>query len=201
MNIEANHDDFQSPMLGNGFELKKDSELFVEPKDNVIISPTHVSPLNEAVKSHLSAFEPNQSQMAQAEKTENKLNLEDCSDTLKVLLSKDTPIKEKLRFVANEKKFEQNKGMGDLPQNHTSEMGQFQTRITRSQVKRYSLRSDSKTKQVSGEAMSVDSSISVGISSRIDEVGELCGFKKGGEKLKGRILKKNSKKGDVSKTQ
>ncbi|KAI3792190.1 hypothetical protein L2E82_06062 [Cichorium intybus] len=147
MNIEDNHDDFQTPMLDSVFELKKDSELFVEPKDKVITSPTHVSPFNEAVNSHLSVFEPNQSQMAQAEKTENKLNLKDCSDTLKVLLSKDTPIKEKLRFVANDEKFEQNKGMGDFPQNHTSEMGHFQSRITRSQAKRYSFTSDSMAKK------------------------------------------------------
>ncbi|KAI3501189.1 hypothetical protein L1887_29051 [Cichorium endivia] len=51
-----------------------------------------------------------------------------------------------------------------------------------------------RTSQLAGELMYEDSSSSAGVSSRIDEIGDVCGFKKGRGHLKGGIQKKNLKK-------
>ncbi|KAI3767970.1 hypothetical protein L2E82_18399 [Cichorium intybus] len=74
-------------------------------------------------------------------------------------------------------------------------------RITRSQTKKNLFRSEKTHTQTIGEIMTEDSSSSVGVSSRINEIGELCGFTKGRGLKIGGIQMMNLRKGAITKTQ
>ncbi|KAI3516635.1 hypothetical protein L1887_15558 [Cichorium endivia] len=211
-NLEGSNDEVHSPLTIKTVDL--DEEQTGESRINLNKSPIHISPLpkkennpieipepNQLVGDQADKIEPNESEVAQGGKMTEKITLEECSDTLKLLLSRDTPIKEKLRMVDKENKIDQSEAMGDTSTVLPTEVCQVPIRFTRSQAKRKVLRSNLMCIQTTEESLSEDTAISTGVSSRIDEIGESCGFINDKRKQKGRIQRKKSRKGAVSKTQ
>ncbi|KAI3740009.1 hypothetical protein L2E82_30425 [Cichorium intybus] len=122
------------------------------------------------------------------------------STDLKILLFRSTPIKEKLEKVSNSKSPMQtisdqgNNGEQDKRGKRRTPI--FEKRITRSQ-KRQAWKQQGWVQDQSNDSVSgVDSSISAGISNRMEEIGEISGF--GKRKVKGIDKKQGGWKGVIN---
>ncbi|KAI3790695.1 hypothetical protein L2E82_03926 [Cichorium intybus] len=102
--------------------------------------------------------------------------LDGVSDKMKILISRSTPIKEKL-VIINGNVEDQKVNQTDMAEDKTSECN-FSTcerRITRSQTSRSKNVEVRKTKAGRKESMG-ESLASVGVSNRLEEIGDTCGF-------------------------
>ncbi|KAI3670653.1 hypothetical protein L2E82_53798 [Cichorium intybus] len=112
----------------------------------------------------------------------NENTLNNCSDALKILLTKSNPIKEKLEFVENGREEYLNERMEASNFTPHIAISQVSKRITRSQTRRSTMQDELSSTKSSENQKKEDYSVSSGISTRIDEIGEVCGFTNSKEK-------------------
>ncbi|KAI3791200.1 hypothetical protein L2E82_04872 [Cichorium intybus] len=99
-----------------------------------IISPIQVSSNSNLINTQKENYEINKITVAHCDDLEGKINLDGCSEKLKILLSKETPFKEKMKLMASEKSEEQLVKVGEHP---TTENGVFPKLLKQSlEVKR-----------------------------------------------------------------
>ncbi|KAI3753839.1 hypothetical protein L2E82_25903 [Cichorium intybus] len=119
---------------------------------------------------------------------DNQNIFEDCSHALKILLSKETPIKQKLKLLEEDKvngKEEMGSQTAQISERRNS---QISPRITRSKARRKRVSDSSKIEIANGDTRSEESTSLSGISSRVEEIGVACGFNNGRNQGKGRRL-------------
>ncbi|KAI3790834.1 hypothetical protein L2E82_04185 [Cichorium intybus] len=120
---------------------------------------------------------------------------EGISDKLKVLLSKEMPLKEKIMIlekktgyyrddidICEEKEKNPKKG------NHFNRIVTGEKRITRSQMKQLINKEIADWKSTNSNTISdrSESSVKIGIEQRLEEIGDQCGFKRNKENERGR---------------
>ncbi|KAI3701010.1 hypothetical protein L2E82_45652 [Cichorium intybus] len=118
------------------------------------------------------------------------------SDKMKLLLSRETPLKEKLERIAK-KENTQNKCQSNSNKEIKSDrkIPIMERRITRSQSTR-GRKTEIRQAWFEKETSSVESSFeNVGITNRIDEIGSLCGFKEAKQDLSAKCHRSVGKKG------
>ncbi|KAI3751874.1 hypothetical protein L2E82_22965 [Cichorium intybus] len=121
-------------------------------------------------QSFIKSSEPNL--LAQNPIIENQKVFEDCSDTLKILLSRETPLKQKLKLMEGGKDYSQREKDSQNSQALVKGSTQMSPRITRSKARRRRATEYSKRENGCSEERSEESSPMSGISSRIAEIGE-----------------------------
>ncbi|KAI3740046.1 hypothetical protein L2E82_30463 [Cichorium intybus] len=94
--------------------------------------------------------------------TENKLKLDGCSDNLKALLSRETPIKKKIELIEKEKSNEKKENMESMGKNSISRQLHLSPRITKSQSKMSIVHSTSKDCFKCEDEKSIDSACNSG---------------------------------------
>lgn len=101
------------------------------------------------------------------------------SQKMKTLLSRDTTIDEKLRGLEREEEIQENCIETNMKiENRIEQKLTREKRITRSQSKQLVNKEVSNYKGAKEKNIEDESILSVGISQRMEEIGELCGFKK-----------------------
>ncbi|KAI3721712.1 hypothetical protein L2E82_32730 [Cichorium intybus] len=164
----------QNSLINKSPKKKKVSSPFVEPTEN---NPEGKSKLDNEIKDGVGS---------------PLLHL-GLSDKLVKLLSRQTPIKEKLEEMEVEKKKEE-KTKENRNKSQVSDRSQMELRITRSQTRKEIRRSSRQGKRPIRFVPDTESIMSHSISSRLEEIGESCGIKKKKEGQK--LQKKGNKAGD-----
>ncbi|KAI3778609.1 hypothetical protein L2E82_07990 [Cichorium intybus] len=194
---DEDHQNNQSDLIKQG---EKDSDPIDQTKELSTGSPIPTSPLTK-----LNSFndtDPNVNLAAQTKTDEINNTLEICSDTLRLLLSKSTPIKEKLEFLEKKKDDNQKEDV-EAPIDITeTAFSQTSKRVTRSQSRRNSNKDDYQCANSNGEQKLEDSSSSVAIFTRIEEIREGCGFKdEDSNQRKSTSNENKGKKGELKRIQ
>ncbi|KAI3684068.1 hypothetical protein L2E82_49970 [Cichorium intybus] len=156
----------------------------------------HQGPISETNLFPLINSEPKLHQVAQHKEDANQDSLKGCSETLITLLSRKTPLKDKLKLIEDEKELKPTDHDISTRSQSKKEISQFSPRITRSQAKRRSsLANFTSSRDSNGDKNSEYRSLGSSISNRIDEIGDLCGFAKEKAQGKGRLQGGKAKKG------
>ncbi|KAI3679132.1 hypothetical protein L2E82_51654 [Cichorium intybus] len=145
--------------------------------------------------------EPNTPNSAQDQSSVNRGLLDECLDTLKSLLSRKTPLKTKLELLDVGNRIEKRETKMEADQGSKKEKYQLSPRITRSQSRRWSSTNHPTNFDMLEESQSDAISTQSAVSSRVAEIGEMCGFKRNTRQGFDRNIGINVNKGGANKTQ
>ncbi|KAI3690037.1 hypothetical protein L2E82_48012 [Cichorium intybus] len=176
-NIEDNDDDILSRKDISVVDSTKRSEKGLKvygPDDR---RPIQMEPSEECNAPTSGNYKPIQCDTDQIQSKENPSPLNGCSDNLKALLSRVTPLKTKLEMIEKRKDTVIDSRERAMNKDLKNRFPQGSPRITRSKAR---MKSNSMEvgRLLRSRKMNLDSaSSSSGFSSRLEEIGEGCGFK------------------------
>ncbi|KAI3740785.1 hypothetical protein L2E82_31259 [Cichorium intybus] len=109
---------------------------------------------------------------------DNSRNFQGVSEKMKVLLSRNTPIKEKLDKIEKIAEEEENtngeEASGDKKWQKKSKISTLERRVTRSQTRQKDTMSKSISSRTYVGSLGVEQDISVGVENRLEEIGSSC---------------------------
>ncbi|KAI3510531.1 hypothetical protein L1887_17597 [Cichorium endivia] len=192
---DESEDDFPEDFSGEEDERSSD--------ESVVRESNFEEQLLEDCKAQLDGREESSESKPQLWKDSNEKEdtpavLKNVLENLKILLSKDTPIKERLEKLSNKDHhlwINGNNGENEVKTHRGKEKTpMFERQITISQ-KRHAWKQQGRVQDSIGDSSEgIDSSISVGISNRMEEIGIMCGLEK--PKAKGKSKKLGGLKGE-----
>ncbi|KAI3767814.1 hypothetical protein L2E82_18235 [Cichorium intybus] len=170
-------------------------------KNSPVKEAAQHSPIDENFNPNMKLTDPIFDNVVQIISIENRKGLESCSESLKTILSRDTPLKEKLEMVEIRNIVNQIGSLSSSNQDFMEAKFHVSPRITQSQSRRGSLANFSINHVSPGDVNSEQASSNSGISSRLAEIGEACGFLNRSSQGTGRKQGARAKKGGPVKSQ